>query len=103
MRKSLQDIAHLVKPVPYHRALPEELKHFHVYLTDGGHVLMAIPLCNAPQAFATNGDESDYEVGIPVKFVLEKGYDIRNGYLIVDAPYDWDGFGLEVDEQYEEY
>ena len=52
-----------------------------------------------------SGNWFDYEVPCPVKYVLEKGYCIENGFLICDAPFDCDDndWCLDVDEEYYDY
>lgn len=100
MRKSLEDIAHMVREIDYPGRLPAELKTFHTYLADGGHALMCIP-----KQFR-NALSSDkpymYEAPIPVKYVMEKGYEIVDGYLLVEVLYD-KILGIVVDEFYYEF
>ena len=100
MRKSIVDIAHMVKEIDYPGRIPAELKAFHTYLMDCGHNLMCIP-----KQFM-NELSSDkpymYEAPIPVKYVIEKGYEIVDGYLLVEVLYD-EIFGVVVDEIYCEF
>jgi hypothetical protein len=44
----------------------------------------------------------DYELPVPVKYVLEKGYKKEGDYVIVDAPYELP-YGLMVEDEYTEY
>lgn len=96
-RKSLNGIAHEER---MYIGLPVELEPYHFWVADAGHSIMAVPKVLLAEAGGAALD--DYEVPIPVKYVLERGYTIRNGYVIVDAPYD-PVFGLEVEERYSEY
>jgi len=100
MRKSIEDIKHMVGNIPYVTELPTELKPYHVYLTDTGHSILCVLKTHLEKAKQSNMD--DYEVLVPVKYVLEKGYDIFNDYIIVDAEYSSE-LGLLVDGKYSEY
>lgn len=100
MRKSLQDIAYMVHNKPYPKELPKKLKQYHYYIADSGHSIMCVLQMHLEEAKKTNMD--DYEIPVPVKYVLEKGYEIIDGYVIVDAAYNLDT-GLIVDEKYSEY
>lgn len=82
--------------------LSEELKEFNYYYhdQDTGHVLMAIPEVLLNEALE-NGDLDLYEVPIPVKYVLEKGYRIFKNHLLVEAEYDMT-FGVMIPEKYVE-
>ena len=100
MRPSLQDIKHMVQKRPYPGTIPEELKSYHYYLLDAGHSIMCVLEMHLEEAQQTNMD--DYELPIPVKYVLEKGYRFIEGYVIVDAEYSSE-IGLLVDDKYTEY
>lgn len=99
MRKSLEDIAHMVQERPYPGQLPEELKPYHYYLLDSGHSIMCVLEIHLRDA---KGNMDDYEVPVPVKYVLEKGYRIVDQYIIVDAEYSKE-LGLIIDDGYDEY
>ena len=98
-RKSLSDIKNMIvenKPYP---DLPTELQPFHYYLRDSGHVIMGVPNCFKKEA---DGNFDDYEVGIPVKYVLSHSYKIENGYIFIDVLYNKD-LGVVVDKKYDEF
>lgn len=99
MRKSLQDIAHMVQKRTYPGKLPDELKPYHYYLLDAGHVIMCVLECHLEEA---KEDMDNYELGVPPKYVMEKGYRFIDGYVIVDAPYNME-IGLDVEDEYYEY
>ena len=99
MRKSLKDIKHMVKDVPYPYIMPDKLLPYHYYLLDAGHSIMCVLKCHLKEA---QKDMDLYEVPVPVKYVLQKGFEIKNGYIIVDANYD-STLGLMVDEKYYEF
>lgn len=99
-RKSQEDIKHMVSKRPYHASIPEELKPYHYYISDSGHCIMCVLECHLEEAQKTSMD--DYELPVPVKYVLEKGHRMIDGYVIVDAPYD-STFGLDVGDEYNEY
>lgn len=71
MRRSLEDVRHMVKDIKY-PGLPEELKEFNYYLSDSGHCIMAIPEALLQEA-ETDGDIDMYECAIPAKYILERG------------------------------
>lgn len=85
----------------YYKVLPPELQEHYIYEQDGGHAILAIPECLLPEAEKTRKYD-DYTASIPVKYVLETGYRMAHGKVIVNAPYDED-FGVDVDDRYYEY
>ena len=99
MRKSLQDIKHMVRDIPYPQPLPPEIEPYHVYLADAGHSILCVLEMHLEEA---NGEMDRYELPVPVKYVRERGYRIQDGYIIVEANYDpfW---GLDVGEGYDEH
>ena len=98
MRKSLEDIAHMVQNRPY-PGLPEDLKPYHYYILDSGHSIMCVLEMHLEEA---KENMDDYEVPVPVKYVLEKGYRLIDGYIIVEADYSSE-LGLLTDDKYDEY
>lgn len=84
----------------YHRDLPDELQVHYEYLLDAGHSIVCVLEKHIEEALAEG--MSLYQVPVPVKYVLEHGYRVEQGYIIVDAPYD-EFLGLVVDEKYTEY
>lgn len=101
IRKSLQGIAAYVSKRPYIEtpAIPDKLEPYHYYIKDSGHCIVSVLETHLGVAQKENKMD-DYEVPIPVKYVLENGYRIVDGYVVVDAPYD-PILGLDVDEKYE--
>jgi hypothetical protein len=100
MRKSLQDIAHMIQWRLYPRQLPEELRPYHCYILDSGHSIMCVLETHLEEARKSSMD--DYELPVPVKYVLEKGYRFVDGYVVVEAEYS-EELGLMVDDKYSEY
>ena len=102
MRKSLKGLnPNMIKKVDDYPGLPEELKEYCYWLADSGYVIMAIPAALMDEAWHSMEPEM-YEAGIPVKYVLEKGYRKWEECIVVDAPYSSE-IGLIVDEKYEEF
>lgn len=102
MRKSLEDLnAKYVRKIDNYPGLPEELREYCYRLSDAGYVIMAIPEKLLKEHFCEM-DLWRYEVGIPVKYVLEKGYRFFEGYVSVDAPYDGE-LGLDAGDEYYEF
>ena len=99
VRNSLKDL----DPAYYHKTskneyqVPEELRDLCYWFADSGYCILGVPKC-----FENEGAMWDYEVPIPAKYVLEKGWKKYGDYIIVDVPYD-DETGLVVDEKYDEY
>ena len=99
MRKSLLDIQHMVKNIPYPGTMPDELKNHHYYILDSGHCIMCVLEYHLEEA---QGDMDMYEVPVPVKCVLENGYKKEGDYIIIGAQYD-SILGLVVDDKYSEF
>lgn len=100
LRKSHEGIGHMVDLSKTYPNLPEELQPYQYYHMDAGYVIMAVPLTLLKKMKAGEALD-DYEVGIPAKYVLEKGYTIRDdGYVIVDVPYD-SFIGIKIPDGYE--
>ncbi len=100
MRKSLEDIKHMVRDIPYPAPLPADITNHQVYLIDSGHSIMCVLAQHWNSEAKVTPD--DYEVPVPVKYVLERGYRKHGDYIIVDAPYDRT-FGLDVPDEYSEF
>ncbi|MCE5342775.1 MAG: hypothetical protein LLF96_04190 [Eubacteriales bacterium] len=105
MRRSLQDIAGMVRNIPYPHPLPAELVPYHTYVADGGHCLCAIPREILPPM--PSADKLwMYEVPIPVKYVLHIGYTWMVGdqekFLLVDVPYS-NELGSMVPDGFDEF
>jgi hypothetical protein len=90
----------MVREVPYGRDLPDELKELHYYISDSGHCILCILKMHLDKA--RQSDMYNYEVPVPARYVLENGYEVFNGHVVVDAEYS-SSLGLIVDESYFEY
>lgn len=101
MRKSLDDLSKNLFRKDNYPGLPEELQEYAYYLMDSGHCLMCIPECFEDAAFS-GGEPDMYEAAVPTRYVLEKGYRIREGYCVVCVEYDED-LGVVVPEGYDEF
>lgn len=102
MRKSLQDLSpNFVRKVDDYPGLPEDLREYCYHLSDSGYVIMAV-VKSLIDDMGDRWEPWELEVGIPVRYVLEKGWEKYEDYIIVDAPYDHN-LGLVVDEKYSEY
>lgn len=82
--------------------LPKDLAEYYVYLVDNGHSVVAVTPVHAEKAKKEGHDLEDYEVPIPVDYILEKGYVIEDGVVICDFPYDSE-WGVVLDEKYNTY
>ena len=100
MRRSLEDISFMVRNIPYPGRIPTEISHLHCYITDSGHSILAVPKPLMDRAVA---DPMMYEVPMPVRFVLDRGWKFIPGTdsICVDAEYN-DAFGLVVPDEYPE-
>ena len=101
VRRSLADISEAAAHKDNCRSLPEEFKGFNYWIVDSGRCVMPAPETLLPEAEAA-GDLDLYEVPIPVKYVLEKGYRLYMERVIVEAGYDPE-MGLVIPEGYEEW
>ncbi len=105
VRKSVFDMQVMTLDNAYEGYLPEELKKFHYYFAKEGHVLMVIPRNYLDTALET-GELDDYEIQIPVKFVLEKGYEFVEGhlnYIVGNFDYNDELQMVEVPDEYYEH
>lgn len=83
----------------YHSQLPDDAMPWYVYTQDGGHSAFAIAEFHARAAFESD-DPTQFLIPMPVKIVL-RGYRVRDGFLVVDAPYDNSLGLLTSDEDHE--
>lgn len=100
MRKSLEDIAHMVDNNKSYPNLPEQLKPYYVYISDSGHSIMAVS--TGARKLYPDADLDDLETPIPVKYVLEKGYVDLGSNILVTASYSF-ALGLEIEDGYDEF
>jgi len=101
MRKSCDDISHLIVPgKTYPRSLPDSLHKWHVYILDKGHCI----LCVRREDLSTARKEGmdNYEIPVPVKTVLRLGYRIQDNYVIVSGT-QFNQEGLIIPEEEEEF
>lgn len=102
MRKSLEDLnPDMIRKVDDYPGLPEELKEYCYWLPDSGYSIMAIPETLIKEHF---GDMElwNYEVPMPVKYVLEKGWKFFEGHVCVLVDYSKE-VGVMIDDEYCEY
>jgi hypothetical protein len=67
---------------------------------DSGKCILAIPDLFLDNALV--GKPERYQVSLPVKYVLEKGWRVISGHIFVKVPYD-SFVGAQVPEEYYEY
>lgn len=79
--------------------LPAELQEHYQYAADAGRVIKAIPSQFAAEAIE---NPTGYQVSLPVKYVLERGYTVRNGYVYRDVSYNR-RTGAQVPDKYFEH
>ncbi|MDD6255807.1 MAG: hypothetical protein PUA82_07405 [Eubacteriales bacterium] len=105
IRRSVYDLQPITLDEEYPGDLPEDLKPFHYCFAREGHILMIIPRNYLQEAFDEN-DLDAYEIAIPVKYVLEKGYDHVEGhedYIVGNFDYDPEIQKVDVPPEYYEY
>lgn len=73
----------LVRGKTYLSPLPDALRAWYCYTSDGGHSL----LCAVKSLYTPGGDPNDFLVPMPVKSVLRAGHTEQEGYIVVDIPY----------------
>lgn len=104
IRKSVFDMQVMTLDDEYPGDMPEELKPFHYDIVREGHCLMIIPR-NYLQKALEEDDLDDYEIEIPVKYVLEKGYRFVEGhenYIVGEFDYDDELGRVDVPPEYYE-
>lgn len=105
IRRSVYDLQGVTLDVPYPGEMPEELEKFRYCFAREGHVIMIIPQNYLEEAIREN-DLDAYEIAIPVKFVLEKGYKFVDGdddHLVGFFDYDPETQMVNVPFDYYEY
>lgn len=85
---------------PYHSELPKELAPYHVWVPDCGHSIMCVLTQFIDEAKV--GKISDYQLPVPVKYVLQKGYTVHPNCIEVNVPYNKE-LGLYIEGDYEEW
>ncbi|WP_130855687.1 hypothetical protein [Olivibacter jilunii] len=89
---------YLVRGKQYHSPIPEELRPWYCYTTDGGHSILAL----IESHFDPENEELlDEMCPCPVKSVLRK-YRIFKGYPVVPLEYN-DDIGLVTDTEDDEF
>lgn len=74
----------LVPGRSYHTPLPDEVALWYCYISGEGHSILV--------TLAADGHPvEDNLVPAPVKAVLRAGWQIIDGYVVTDLPYDWGG------------
>lgn len=74
----------MTHPVPYPRPLPDELDRWHLHTVDQGHCI-AVAIASLYQPGST---PDEFLVPIPVRAVERVGYEVRDGYVVCNLPYD---------------
>lgn len=100
IRASLDSSRCSINPDQFYEGLPEEYASHYVFLEISGHSILCIPQIFWEEA-EEDGEYDDYEIAVPVKYVLEKGATKKGDYFVIDVPYD-DEDGLQVDSSYYE-
>lgn len=80
----------------YPAPLPGELAPYYCYTRDGGHSILVV----IENEYKPGDEPEGYIVAAPVKTVLKYGYEVRDGRVWSQIPYDSDD-GLLVDEDEE--
>lgn len=80
----------------YPEPLPGELAPYYCYTRDGGHSILVV----IENEYKPGDEPEGYIVAAPVKTVLKYGYEVRDGRVWSQIPYDSDD-GLLVDEDEE--
>ena len=87
----------LDKTKSYPRQLPPELAAWYCYPEDAGHSIV----CVLKQHYQPDTDLTDRLIPVPVKSV-QRGYEVKGSYIIVDLPYD-SNLGLITPPEDDEY
>ena len=70
-----------------YKNLPEELWPYSYWVGDSGYTIFAIPESLLDDAVAS-GHPDYYEVPVSSTYVAKKGYQLQDGFVICDVPYD---------------
>ena len=102
MRKSLEALNQsMIRKVDDYPDLPKELAEYCYWLADAGTCIMCVPEVLLKEHFGSM-DLWNYEVPVPVRYVLEKGYKFFESYVVIVADYDKNR-GLVIPEEYYDY
>ena len=74
---------HMRADIPYPHPLPADIAPWHCYTSDGGHGILALPMALYMNPHLRN---KNWVVPINVKTVLRRGYQMLDGFVVVDAP-----------------
>lgn len=77
--------------------IPEDLKPYGVYVSDGGYCVMSII-----PAFVDRVPIEDYLIPVPVRYLMYKGYSFAHDYPVVEAEYDGET-GLVIPDGFEDF
>lgn len=89
--------AYYVADKSYYSDLPREVKPWYVYLSDCGHNIV----CILARDYQEDKELTQFLIPVPVKTVL-RDYQIKNGYVVVDLPYNSEE-GLLISEEDDEF
>jgi hypothetical protein len=89
--------AYYVENKSYYTDLPMEVRPWYVYLSDCGHNIV----CILARDYQEETELTKFLLPVPVKTVL-RDYQIKNGYVVVDLPYNSEE-GLLIAEEDDEF
>jgi hypothetical protein len=81
----------------YYTDLPAEVLPWYVYLSDCGHNIV----CVLARDYQEGEELTKFLIPVPVKAAM-RSYQIKNGYVVVDIPYDSQE-GLLISERDDEF
>lgn len=83
MRASLKGKEDQIIEEKKYRGLPLDLRPYYVYLKELGHCVLCVP-----QMYWRRGirDFTEYEVPIPINFVMNHVYAMKDGFVFVNVP-----------------
>lgn len=86
-KMAIADISYMIDfKKSYHSPLPPEIIDWYCYPLDSGHSILSIVSAHAAKCFAHGENPFLCLVPVPVKTVL-RGFNIIEGFVIVDAEY----------------
>lgn len=80
----------------YPQKLPPQLSNWYAYCSDAGHSIV----CCLKEDYRPGVDLTQYLLPVSVKTVL-KGYEVKQGYVVVDLPYSPELGLVTSEEDYE--
>lgn len=83
MRASMKGKENQIVDGKKYRGLPLDLRPYYVYLKELGHCVLCVPQMYWEMDIQ---DFTEYEVPVPINFVMEHVYAMKSGFVFINVP-----------------